>query len=383
MTDDRKKLFRYKNPYDLIHTQDYFFHSVLLNVSYHKEHCIPYRMILEQEGFELDCLNTIEDLYKIPVIPTLYLKEHSLFSMEDGDYVMKAASSGTKGKQSVIGIDKESLKDGMSMALHMFLRHKLISPIPVHYIVLGYEPSGKDELKDNLMARLPLGAAKTAYGATKFAPAISRSYALRNQNGEYKLDIEGLVQFLLRYGKTGFPVRLLGFPSYLYYLLRYLQEHRIRLKLPKRSLVLLGGGWKRFASEQVDKEKIYQMVEETLGIGESDCREFFSAVEHPVMYCDCKNHHFHVPIYSRVIIRDVKSLLPVPMGNPGLLSFVTPLMKGVPLTSVVTDDLAVLYEGASCGCGIESPYFEVLGRVGMTGIKTCAAGAAEFFGGKE
>ena len=45
--------------------------------------------------------------------------------------------------------------------------------------------------------------------------------------------------------------------------------------------------------------------------------------------------------------------------------------------SVMTDDIGILHDGKKCGCGIESPYLEIIGRIGMKDIKTCAAGAAE------
>jgi hypothetical protein len=53
----------------------------------------------------------------------------------------------------------------------------------------------------------------------------------------------------------------------------------------------------------------------------------------------------------------------------------------MPLASVATDDLAVLYEDYDCGCGIKTPYFTLLGRAGLQGIKTCAATASELLGG--
>lgn len=53
------------------------------------------------------------------------------------------------------------------------------------------------------------------------------------------------------------------------------------------------------------------------------------------------------------------------------------MVKSVPLLSVMTDDLGILHDGASCGCGITSPYLEIIGRVGLQDIKTCAAGAAD------
>jgi len=43
----------------------------------------------------------------------------------------------------------------------------------------------------------------------------------------------------------------------------------------------------------------------------------------------------------------------------------------------MTDDLGILHDGTECGCGISSPYLEIIGRIGLKDIKTCAAGAAE------
>ncbi len=49
----------------------------------------------------------------------------------------------------------------------------------------------------------------------------------------------------------------------------------------------------------------------------------------------------------------------------------------MPVTSILTDDLGILHDGTECGCGIQTPYLELLGRTGVKGIKTCAAVAAE------
>ena len=118
-----------------------------------------------------------------------------------------------------------------------------------------------------------------------------------------------------------------------------------------------------------------------LGVGERDCVEFFGAVEHPILYTTCSHHHFHIPVYSRVVIRDVDTLEPVPMGTPGLVNLMTPMVGSMPLLSVITDDLGVLHPGGDCPCGIPSPYLEILGRVRVRDIVTCAAGAAEFLKG--
>ena len=78
-----------------------------------------------------------------------------------------------------------------------------------------------------------------------------------------------------------------------------------------------------------------------------------------------------------MIIRDVKTLKPIPSGQIGLVNLITPMVKATPIVSVMTDDLGVLHDGEDCGCGISSPYLEIIGRIGLKDIKTCAAGAAE------
>jgi hypothetical protein len=48
----------------------------------------------------------------------------------------------------------------------------------------------------------------------------------------------------------------------------------------------------------------------------------------------------------------------------------------MPITSVVTDDLAVLHDGKRCGCGITTPYFDLMGRAQVQQIRTCTTDAA-------
>jgi hypothetical protein len=160
--------------------------------------------------------------------------------------------------------------------------------------------------------------------------------------------------------------------------LNELTKRNIKLALNEKSKVILGGGWKTFFSEEISKEELFQMASETLGISRRNFKDHFSTAEHPINYLSCENNHFHVPVYSRVVIRDVKTLDPVPDGTPGILNLISPLLSSVPFGSILTDDIAVMRNGDECGCGITSPYFEIIGRVGMTSIKTCTQAASEF-----
>ena len=58
------------------------------------------------------------------------------------------------------------------------------------------------------------------------------------------------------------------------------------------------------------------------------------------------------------------------------MNLITPMVDSVPVLSIMTDDLGILHE-EGCACQEESPWLEILGRVGIKDIITCAAGAGE------
>lgn len=363
----KNQLFRKKDPYQTEETQELFFKAMKENITYQYKHCKDYARILEQFHFHPDTLHSYEDLKDIPVIPTLYFKHHEMFSMPFRRLLMKATSSGTSGKKSVMGFNFSSLYRGLHMVSALGRFHHLFSAKPVHYILFGYEPHRENSTV----------ISKSTYGFTYFAPALSRDYALKYINHKYQLDLENLKQKLVRYSQGRIPVRTAGFPAYTYFLLKQMQEEGLKVRLPRGSIMTLGGGWKQFYTEQISKKDFYCLVSDVLGIEEDCIIEFFSAVEHPVLYVDCPYHHLHVPIYSRVLIRDVDTLEPLENGKIGFINLLTPLVDSVPLASIITDDLGILHD-EKCPCGNTSPWLEIIGRVGMEDIVTCAAGAQEF-----
>ncbi len=368
----KNELFTIKNPYNIGETDELFFQAMRENCKFQYENCADYRRILDEKGFCPDDLKAYDDLKKLPFIPTLYFKHHMLFSVPKKKLLIKATSNGTSGKKSYMGFNFASLYRGLRMVVTLGKYHHLWSHKPVHYIIFGYEPNKSNQTV----------ISKTSYGFTYFAPAISRDYALSYTKNGYKLDLENLKQKFVEYSQSKHPVRTAGFPAYTYFLLKQMKEEGLQVKLPEGSIMTLGGGWKQFYAEKVSKGDFYALAEEVLGIDEQHIIEFFGAVEHPVLYVDCRRHHFHVPAYARVIIRDVDTLEPVPNGTVGLVNLLTPIADSVPILSVMTDDLGILHD-EKCPCGEESPWLEILGRVGVKDIVTCAAGAEEILKGGE
>ena len=366
----RQKLFWLSRPYDLPGSDGRFLRAVRDSCAYHIKHCPAYRRICEAEGFSPGCLNRIDDLEKIPVLPTLFFKRHHVSSMPAWRQAFQVTSSGTSGSFSRVGFDWGCVFAEVPMVLRLGFYHRLVSPRPAHYVVLGYKPGRQDKM----------GVARTMFGLTHFAPPLTRSYALEWRDGSYVPDLEGAVRRLRGLEKSLFPTRIVAFPSYLWFGMRRLEELGLSVRLPRGSRVLLAGGWKQHYAQEVDKDTLYALAERVLGIGEEHIHEFFGAVEHPVFFNSCQNHRFHVPAYARVIIRDVRTLKPLPMGEAGLVNLITPLINATPVTSVMTDDLGTLTPGEDCGCGLSSPVLTILGRAGLSDITTCAAGAAELLG---
>jgi phenylacetate-coenzyme A ligase PaaK-like adenylate-forming protein len=316
-------------------------------------------------GFDDRIIRSYDDLYNLPSIPTLYLKNHPMYSINPEKAVVKGTTSGTGGKKTVVALDFATGISALRMVIRVMSYYGVISPVPVNYIILGFQPNKSNDA----------GAAKTAYGATLLAPALCRKYAINFVDGKYVPDTDNTADALIRFSRSPFPVRIFGFPAYLKFLLDELNSRGIKLRLPKNSGIYLAGGWKQFWNEKLSKSDLFGYAEELLGISPHRCYDFYGAVEHPILYASCKCNKFHVPIYSRVLVRDAATLEPVPFGTPGLASLISPLVRSMPLVSIMTDDIIVMYD--KCDCGIPSPCFEILGRASADDLKTCAANAAE------
>ena len=369
----REKLFAYNKIYDQKGSEALFLEAMKESVEHHRTHCKFYEKLLIERGFSIDDIQSVKDCAKIPSINAQFFKYHEVLSVKKEEIEIHATSSGTQGQKSQIFLDSESIKLGTEMAIKAMKHYGFISVIPTNYLLLGYEPKAGNDM----------GNVKVALGMTRFAPAKEKVFALRSIGGHYEIDYFGIIDAFKRFNIQKLPVRILGFPSYLYMLLKMMKESGMKpLRLNKKSLVLTGGGWKKFDEMMIDKEELYNMVEAYLGIPARNCRDFYSAVEHSVAYPECENHHMHVPIWSRVIIRDVKSLEPLGFDEPGFLSFISPLVSSVPISSVLMGDMAVLRDGKKCGCGIETPYFEVLGRAGAVKARSCAVAASEYMRGE-
>ncbi|MDR0218924.1 MAG: acyl-protein synthase [Enterobacteriaceae bacterium] len=335
---------------------------------YHCEHTPGYEQWLANNGLDKQAIMEIEDWSSLPPLFANYFKRNLVVSSNNKD-VLELTSSGTTGQKSRMHYDARSLAAAQSMVDSIFNYYGWNNPDqPCNYLLLSYEPAGA----------ITLGTAYTDNFLCKYAPVNRSYYALRHNGKSNEFDPFGTIRALQEFAEEGLPVRIFGFPAFLWFTLQRMEQMKIpALKLHPDSLLSLGGGWKTHADQQIPKLELYRRLTEQLGIPDIRCRDGYGSVEHPVPYVECSHHRFHVPVYSRVYIRHTANLARLPYGEAGFLHFVSPYITSSPAHSVVTSDLAKLHPGDSCGCELDTDWFELLGRAGTSKSRSCAIAASE------
>lgn len=355
-------------PYESMLDAD-FLEAMREITAWHMENSVFYRNLAEQESFTPANIKTKADLADIPTVLAHFFKEHEVLSVPREDVALHLTSSGTTGQKSQVFFDNWSIRAPQTMLDRIFEHYDWVTPKQkVNYLLYTYETEEGSKL----------GTAYTDHYLCKYAPADEVSIALRLQgDGSHNFDFSGVLAALRRFEAVGLPVRIFGFPAFLAETLERMDQLGITLKLHADSLVFLGGGWKGKASKAIPKKELYAQATRVLGIPDARLRDGFGSVEHCIPYVECAHHEFHVPVWSEVIIRDVKTLEPITAGV-GFLSFVSPYMTSMPAHAVVMGDLASLH--ANCPCGNARPFFRLQGRAGTTQNKSCAIAAAEILG---
>ncbi len=366
-----QKLCDTKTPYEKNKNLDLLFIEAMQEIIlWHESHCDFYKKLLAKNNFHIDQLKKIEGLSLIPGIWAHFFKTHEILSIKQKDIFLHLTSSGTLGQKSQVFFDAWSLQSAQRMVDWIYEHYGWVdAKTKTNYLLYSYESEQSSKL----------GTAYTDNFLCKYSPIENVFYALRRDGrGGHEFDIFGTIRALQDFEKEGKPVRIFGFPAFLYFTCLRMKDLGMKpLKLNPHSLLFSGGGWKSHNQQQVSKKEFYQVVEDWLGIPNERLRDGYGSTEHCIPYIECKNHQFHVPIWSRVLIRDFKTLDVLPYGQNGFIHFVSPYITSMPAHAVTMGDMATLYPGSKCGCGIETDYFVLQGRAGLSNNKSCAVAAGE------
>ncbi len=365
-----EKLCSLPTPYENFEgTRELFLQAMRENMLWHSERNEFYRRFLQQSGF-----NPHEkfELGDIPSVMATFFKRNETRSIDAADIAVHLTSSGTTGQKSQMFFDAWTIGTAQDMVAKIFKHHGWISDQTVNYMLYTYETQQDSKL----------GTSYTDHFLASFAPGRHVELALKlDGNGKHRFDLYGVIKTFEKFNDEGLPVRIFGFPAFFHATLEEMERRGIKLNLHPQSLVFLGGGWKGLADRQVDKSETYRKATAILGIPDHRLRDGFGSVEHCVPYIECENHQFHLPIWSHVEICDVRTARPLPLGEKGFLTLMSPYITSVPANAVMMTDKASLHAAHECPCSLKTPFFKLYGRAGVSRSKSCAATAAELLGG--
>lgn len=358
-----------ENPYDDFKNTDNEFLSAMIEITkWHMEHSPFYKAYAKKNNFDLTDIKKLNDCIKIPHMWAHFFKESEILSIPRNDVFLHLTSSGTTGQKSQIFFDEWTIRSAQLMVDNIFKYNNWITPDQkTNYILFSYETESSSKL----------GTSYTDNFLCKYAPVNEVFTTLRlTEDGGHEFDAFGTIDRFLQFAKSGLPTRLFGFPAFLYFALERMKKLGIPpVKMHPESLVFLGGGWKANANKEIKKEELYALCNEMLGIPDSQLRDGFGSVEHCVPYVECEKHQFHVPVWSRVFIRDFETLKLKGLNEIGFLHFVSPYITSMPAHSVIMGDKASLHD--DCSCALKTPYFKIHGRAGVSKNKSCAMAASE------
>lgn len=343
-----------QNPYKLEKIQK---QSILVNelnqlTDFHTQNCVAYANILKNVPFPKK-VNTLEE---VPYLPVQLFKILDLYSVANEEIIKTLTSSGTTSQQvSKIFIDRET----------SLLQSKALISIVSSFI-------GKKRLPMIIIDTKNVIKDRKAFSA-RGAGIVGFSNFGRNHfyllDDEMNVDWDGLHEFLEKH--QGEKILLFGFTFMIWqYFYKAAKQKRITLPL-KESLLIHGGGWKKLKEEAVGNEEFKEALYEQFRI--SSVHNYYGMVEQVgSIFMECEKGFLHTPDFADVIVRDMETLVPLPIGEKGIIQVLSVLPKSYPGHSLLTEDVGKIIGEDDCLCGRKGKYFVVEGRIPKAELRGCS-----------
>lgn len=135
-----------------------------------------------------------------------------------------------------------------------------------------------------------------------------------------------------------------------------------------------GGGWKKLLNESVSRNIFRKVIGEVSGLVE--IHDYYGMVEQlGSIWVESSPGVFVPPASSRVIIRDVRTLEPLPEGETGLIQTFSTIPYSYPGQSVLTDDLGYLTENKVHVETLGTLALSIVGRIPRAEPRGCSDAA--------
>ncbi len=300
---------------ELYHLQSY---RLIKTVKHAYEHVALYRRRFDELGIHPDDIKSVDDLVKLPFTVKQDLRDnypYGMFAVPREELCRVHASSGTTGKQTVVGYTKHDIEIWSECAARALVAAGADRDDFIH-IAYGYG--------------IFTGGLGIHYGAEKLGATV-----IPASTGNTKRQITMMQDF-------GSSV-LCCTPSYALYISDILEQENI----PLSSLHLKTG---IFGAEPWS-ENMRAALEKRLGIKAHDIYGLSEISGPGVAFdCECQNG-LHVNEDNFIVeIVDPETGLPVPDGTPGEVVFTCITKEALPLIRYNTHDISTLSR-ERCGCG--------------------------------
>lgn len=312
------------------------------------------------KNFDTALLNSEQGIIDLPFIHVNLFKNSHFQSCPDEAVELTLTSSGTGGQKSQMILDKDSLENVKDIAYQVYDDLGVVNDKTYNYLCFTYDPAIANDL----------GTAFTDELLTSFTKKNEVFYTFQHNGEEFVFEKKKTVAKLIEFSHSEFPTRILGFPAFLYEIIK---EFDLKLDLGSDSWLLTGGGWKGKQDKEIPKYDFKQHIYKQLGIPVENIRDLFGMVEHGIPYVECDQGKFRVPNHARVIVRDHKTLKALPYGEIGILQFICAYNTSYPSFSYLSTDKGILLKSVD-NLGDE---LVLLGRAGITKHKGCALKAME------
>lgn len=296
-------------------------------------------------------VDRIED---VPFVPVGLFKSHRLQSIADRDIATVLVSSGTTGQQpSRIVLDKEAAslqRTALASIMGTLLGPKRLPMLVLDTLSIIRGQGALSARGAGVLGMMTFGAQHT----------FALDDALVPQR-------EAITAFLAKHG--GAPFLMFGFTFVAWQaLIEQLPVGSVDLS---QGILVHSGGWKKLIERAVTDAVFKARVREATGL--TRVHNFYGMVEQVGgVFLEGDDGLLYPPDFADVIVRDPRTLVPVPHGTEGVIEVVSLLPRSYPGHAILTEDRGVIVHEDAPGASRRGKGFRVLGRVPRAELRGCS-----------
>lgn len=320
----------------------------------HYAACEPYRRVVDRVFGGAGSL-TAGRLEDLPFLPVSLFKSQTLRSVPPEAVTRVLTSSGTGGQEvSHVYLDARTAR--LQAAALVRVGQAVLGTSRRPMVVVDHPEVLRDRSTFTARGAGILGLLQ--FGHRPF-------WAL---GAGMELDLDGLEAYLS--GALDRPPLFFGFTFMVWqHLVRALEQGGRCLK-PSGGTLVHSGGWKKLQDQAVTPQEFRERAARALGVAR--VVNFYGMAEQVGgVFFENEQHHLQASVFSEVIVRDPRTLVPLPPGEVGLIQTLSVLPESYPGHSILTEDLGAVIGDGVVG-GVQGRSFDVLGRVPRAELRGCS-----------